>query len=143
MHSCSGGIAMTNGQIVQWQCDKCGEDIAGSEGYLSVDMPAVNLAERARQEREIHPGTPAMGGLGLTPETTGQPQKVQWRVHHSACDPDTASMSYSIVVEDIATLPRVLAWTLHFMDTKNWIRHTDWTSFIRARTGVDLRQERT
>jgi hypothetical protein len=122
---------MTNDQIVQWPCDKCGEDVAGSEGYLSVDVPAVNLAERARQEREIHP------------DTTGQPQKVQWRVHHNACDPDSASMSYSIDAADIADISRVLAWTLHFMDTKYWIRHTDWTSFVRARTGVDLRQERT
>jgi hypothetical protein len=133
---------MTNEQIVQWQCDKCGEDVAGSEGYLSVDMPAVNLAERAQQEREIHPDTLGTGGPGLTPEITGQPQKVQWRVHHSACDPDSGSMSYTIDVADIATLSRVLAWTLHFMDTKNWIRHTDWTSFVRSRTGADLRQER-
>jgi hypothetical protein len=52
-------------------------------------------------------------------------------------------MSYSIDAADIASLSRVLAWTLHFLDSKNWIRHTDWTSFIRARTRVDLRQERT
>ncbi|MBT2534086.1 hypothetical protein J7E83_18535 [Arthrobacter sp. ISL-48] len=134
---------MTNDQIVQWQCDKCGGDIAGSQGYLSVDMPAVNLAERARQEREIHPDPSGAGGPGLTPDTTGQPQKVQWRVYHSACDPDSGSMSYSIDVAEIAVPSRVLAWTLHFMDTKDWIRHTDWTSFVRARTGVDLRQERT
>ncbi|MDQ0635915.1 hypothetical protein QFZ40_003824 [Arthrobacter pascens] len=133
---------MTNDQIVQWQCDKCGGDVAGSEGYLSVDMPAVNLAERARQEREIHHGTPATGGLGPVPDTAEQPEKVQWRVHHSACDPDSGSMSYGIDVADIAALSRVLAWTLHFMDTKDWIRHTDWTSFVRARTGVDLRRER-
>jgi hypothetical protein len=133
---------MKNDPIVPWQCDKCGEDITGSTGYLSVDMPAVNLAERARQEREADPAEQKSSDLNLPPDQEWQPQKVQWRVYHTACDPDSGSMSYSIDVADIAALSRILAWTLHFMDRKNWIRHTDWTSFIRARTGIDLRRER-
>lgn len=135
---------MTNDRIVQWQCDKCSEEVAGWEGYLSVDMPAVNLAERSRQERENPREADGFGGdQTLPPDAIGQPQRVHWRVYHVACDPDSGSMSFSIDVADIASLSRVLAWTLHFMDSKNWIRHTDWTSFVRARTGVDLRQERT
>jgi hypothetical protein len=51
-------------------------------------------------------------------------------------------MSYRIDVADIATVSRVLAWTLHFMDAKKWILNTDWSSFTRAQTGVDLRQGR-
>ena len=133
---------MTNDPTVQWQCDKCSEDIAGSAGYLSLDMPAVNLAERARQELESDPAGRGPSDLGLPLAADWRPQKVQWRVYHTACDPDSGSMSYSISVADIATLSRVLAWTLHFMDSKKWIRDTDWTSFVRARTGVDLRQER-
>jgi hypothetical protein len=134
---------MTNDPTVHWECDKCGEDIAGSTGNLSVDMPAVNLAERARQDRESDPAGRDPGDVSLPVAADWQPQKVQWRVYHTACDPDSGSMSYSIDVADIAALSRVLAWSLHFMDSKNWIRHTDWTSFVRARTGVDLRQDRT
>ena len=37
-------------------------------------------------------------------------------------------MSFSIDVADIAPVSRVLAWTLNSMDSKNWIRHTEWTS---------------
>jgi hypothetical protein len=135
---------MTNDPIIRWQCDKCGEEITGSTGYLSVDMPAVNLAQRVQQEQETGPEGRGAAGLGLAlPAVDRQSQKVQWRVYHTACDPDSGSMSYSIDVADIGVLSRVLAWTLHFMDSKNWITHTDWTSFVRARTGVDLRQERT
>lgn len=129
-------------QIVQWQCDKCGEDVAGLEGYLSVDMPAVNLAEQAWQDRENHRNVVGSGELMLRADTSTKAPEVPWRVYHTSCDPDSASMSYSIDVGEIATLARVLAWTLHFMDSKNWVRHTDWTSFVRSRTGVDLRQER-
>jgi hypothetical protein len=48
---------MTDNQIVQWQCDKCRGDVVGPEGYLAVDMPAVNRAWLARQEwKGQHPG---------------------------------------------------------------------------------------
>lgn len=127
-----------NDQIVQWKCAKCGEAIAGSEGFLSIDMHAVDLAEQGLRGREPRREWPQSRDL-LPPIAVRQSERVQWRGSHIACDPESGQ-SFSIDVADIATLSRVLAWTLHFMDSKSWIRHTDWTSFVRAQTGVDLRQ---
>lgn len=92
-------------------------------------------------------GQPILPDAGQTTWTfrlpqTGSVKKFSGGFTTPPCDPDSGSMSYSIDVADVATLSRVLAWTLHFLDSKNWIRHTDWTSFVRARTGVDLRHDR-
>lgn len=127
-----------NDQIVQWKCAKCDEGIAGSKGFLSIDMPAVDLAEQDWRGREPRREWPRSKDLMLPPDAVRQSERVRWRVSHIACEPESGR-GFSIEVTEIATRSRVLAWTLHFMDSKNWIRHTDWTSFVRARTGVDLR----
>lgn len=75
---------MTHDPTIQWHCDKCGEDITGSTGYLSVHMPAVNQAERARQERATDPSGRGPDDLDLPLAADWQRQKVQWRVYHTA-----------------------------------------------------------
>lgn len=118
-HPSLGGIAMDD-QIVKWECDKCGEDVAGLEGQLSVDMPEVNLAAQAHHNPAHHRSMGGSAVLMPQTDTSAKAPKIQWRVYHSLCDPDSASLSYSIDVADIAdiaTLSRALL--SHFLEREH------------------------
>jgi hypothetical protein len=65
------------------------------------------------------------------------PDRASWRVHHRKCDPRPNAASYWIAVEEARTHARLLELTAHLMESKDWLRHTDWDRLILRMANVD------
>lgn len=116
-------------------CAVCKQPVQDGDGYLWIDMAAVNRADQqqaAWAEKWLKPcsGNP-LGAILPLSAFAGQPEDVPWRMHHRGCDPDLDAMAYHIEVERIRTYPQILDWTAHLME-KEWLRFTNWDSLIRA-----------
>lgn len=132
-----GGYSMMHERI-RWQCAACGSDIADSQGWLSIIRSHVAEAEKAnegfeRKAQNPRIGFPAVRLRNIMP----QPGIAEWTAYHHRCDPAHDDALWVINVENLRSREQLLWWTLHFMDTKSWIEHTDWTRTVRLKVQFD------
>jgi hypothetical protein len=122
-------------QRISWHCQACGGEIADSEGWLTVYRSDVVEAQRANEgfQRTLD-GTPTGPSLRVR-NVVPQPGMAAWAAYHHECDPRHDDALYSINIEYLRDSGEVLRWTLHFMDTKSWIEHTNWTHIVRRQMG--------
>lgn len=113
---------------VEAVCTGCGERIARGAGWLVVNVDAALWAERARSEIQERTG----GLISLDDMVDTYPGVESWQAWHRVCDPDADDgfHRYYIEVDQIATWPKVAAWTAHLLD-KSWLPATDWSDLLR------------
>lgn len=127
-----------------WLCETCRKPVTGENGYIHVRRSEVDTVERAWQEWEARRVARlseqerrfnALQGESLA-EMLDLPGDAPWRVHHGKCDPYPDEDDYWFYVNRAKTHAHLLSWTGHFMETKSWIKYTDWDTFIRRVAGV-------
>lgn len=129
--------------VLVWTCDECKQPIADGDGYVHVaDLEAV-ASERQWADHEFQTETRVRAGddsalyvsLGELQDIT--PPTIRWHAHHASCDPDPDHSCYWFDVDRARTHAHLLSWSGHFIETKSWIRFTDWHDLIRRKAGVD------
>lgn len=128
-HSVRRNPTVVDRLVITVLCSECGDSIGDDDGYLEVDLQAVerNIEEWADAKR---------GPLGVIDVATlvRLPGPEPWCAWHRSCDPAPEDEGYVIGVEDIRSLGDLLDWTAHLSE-KPWYGATNWTGILRDMTG--------
>lgn len=92
---------------LQWYCEACAEVIGNGKGYVTC-QPSL-LPRRS----------------------------TVWHAYHGDCDPRFNSFEYWVDVARLRSWSHVLCFTLHFLDTKDWISTSNWSRFLFAATRTE------
>ena len=114
--------------MIAYPCDVCSKDILDADGYIHLSIRELAASERRWAELENEDGSVTLGVVELTADVL---KAVRWKAYHIFCDPDPDAQSYTIQIEQIRTIPKLLAWTLHLME-KAWLPATNWDAFAEA-----------
>jgi hypothetical protein len=118
---------VSDNQIV-WLCHSCDKPVGAGEGYLGIDLQAI-------QSAELDPGNLDATDPATAEETLAElldsPEQPQWLVYHRACEPDWEEGPYRIPVADVLT-PRGLLRQTGRLGKMSWLRHTDWFEILAA-----------
>jgi hypothetical protein len=115
----------SEGNRLVFECDACHKRVAGTIGWLHVDLSEVGRVERAMESwRKQNPGPAISGGALLD-----LPELARWQVHHSVCDPNPDGDDYWFHVGRCDTWPKIVGRTAHLMG-KRWFEYTDWQTLL-------------
>ena len=129
--------------MLEWVCEQCGEPIADGAGYVCVDERAARAFEEkevAWQAQTIANQTAAGSATGFISgaDLLDYPQPVHWEFLHEACDPHpNRANDYWYAIERVRTPGDVLSRSAHLLESKDWLRHTDW-HLVLSRAAAQL-----
>lgn len=86
-------------------CSRCAYPIADGGGTLWVDMGEVNEYERLIREWKARRAETAAHGVEMysADDLFSHPEAVQWKAHHTVCDPALHAGAYGIEVHRMRT----------------------------------------
>lgn len=107
-------------------CQVCGKPVSTRQGILVVNYKELQQYESQQLEWEKKHPADVSGVITITPDL---PDLVEWHWGHASCLPEGG---YYIEYSKFDTIPKVLSWTLHLMESKRWLKFTDWERAVRV-----------
>lgn len=123
---------------LRFNCYVCNRDIEDKTGAISVCYASIRKTEEGQRKHDeylnsVSPPTP--GGLQVfsAKDFLGGPEvpRTDWRSSHYECDEKHESCDYWFAVERCRSWPDLTEWSAHLIETKAWLRHTNWDWFLR------------
>lgn len=112
---------------IDWCCDECALAVDDGRGRIWIDYAEVHAAHEAQEPGFVSGGTFTLDLDELLSEGEGD---AHWNVHHHQCVPEPEANAYNIDIERIRTMPQLLEWTAHLLESKHWLGDTDWHRLI-------------
>lgn len=127
--------------VHDFDCAVCGKQIEKpGDGLLAARDDDATAAEFACEDREYErrhvvtaDGLPEVCSLtSLLAEPDIGP--VPWQAFHYKCR--DGRFRYEIELERITQWWQVADWTAHLLETRSWLRYTDWYALLRHFAGL-------